>query len=106
MWIQRDLATFLQSSQGQTLPIKILMGPRQVGKTTLLHHLRSHKLVLFDDLGVRTLAEEHPVLFFDQFEGPLILDEATLAPQIFPELKRRVDIERRRRLEEAALHPT
>ncbi len=37
--------------------------------------------------------------FFEQFTGPLILDEATLAPQIFPELKRRIDIERRRRLE-------
>jgi len=97
MWIQRDLFKFLQSQGKHTLPIKILRGPRQVGKTSLLDHLESHKLILFDDLSVRTLARENPVLFFDQFSGPLILDEATLAPPVFPELKRRLDIERRKR---------
>lgn len=100
MWIPRDLLQFLQRSQALTLPIKILRGPRQVGKTSLLHHLGSHKLVLFDDLGIRNLAQENPHLFFEQFPGPLILDEATLAPSIFPELKRRVDEERRERREE------
>ena len=96
MWIKRDLLKFLQSSKTPTLPIKILRGPRQVGKTSLLNHLRTHKLILFDDLGIRTLAESNPSLFFEQFTGPLILDEATLAPQIFPEIKKRVDIARRR----------
>ncbi len=99
MWIQRDLLKFLQRSKALTLPVKILRGPRQVGKTSLLHHLGTHKLVLFDDLGIRNLAQENPALFLDQFTGPLILDEATLAPQIFPELKRRIDIERRRQQE-------
>lgn len=68
-----------------------------MGKTSLLDHLGTHKLILFDDLSIRNFAQENPVLFFEQFTGPLILDEATLAPQIFPELKRRVDIERRER---------
>lgn len=99
MWIKRDLLKFLQASKAQTLPIKILRGPRQVGKTSLLNHLRTHKLILFDDLGIRTLAETNPALFFEQFTGPLILDEATLAPQIFPEIKKRVDSERRSYLE-------
>ena len=98
MWIKRDLLKFFRSSKEQTLPIKILTGPRQVGKTSLLDQLGTHKLVLFDDLGVRKLAEENPTLFFDQFTGPLILDEATLSPQIFPELKKRVDEERRQSL--------
>jgi len=96
MWIKRDLLKFLQSTKAQTLPVKVLRGPRQVGKTSLLNHLHTHKLVLFDDLGIRTLAETNPALFFEQFTGPLILDEATLAPQIFPEIKKRVDLERRR----------
>jgi predicted AAA+ superfamily ATPase len=96
MWIKRDLLKFLQRGNSKTLPIKVLRGPRQVGKTSLLHHLRTHKLVLFDDLGIRTLAQTNPPLFFDQFTGPLILDEATLAPEIFPEIKKRVDEERRR----------
>lgn len=100
MWIKRDLLKFLTSSnKGSTLPIKVLKGPRQVGKTSLLHHLGTHKLILFDDLGIRNLAQENPSLFFEQFTGPLILDEATLAPQIFPELKKHVDEARRRHLE-------
>lgn len=101
MWIKRDLFKFLQPSQDATLPIKVLRGPRQVGKTSLLNHLRTHKLVLFDDLGIRTLADSNPSLFFEQFKGPLILDEATLAPQIFPEIKKRVDQARRRHQETA-----
>ncbi len=96
MWIKRDLLKFLQTAQAPSLPIKVLKGPRQVGKTSLLHHLHTHNLVLFDDLGIRTLAEANPALFFEQFTGPLILDEATMAPQIFPEIKKRVDLERRR----------
>ncbi len=64
MWIQRDLLKFLQGHRGQTLPIKILRGPRQVGKTSLLHHLGTHKLILFDDLNIRNLAQENPSLFF------------------------------------------
>jgi predicted AAA+ superfamily ATPase len=97
MWIERDLFKFLKKSKSLTLPVKILRGPRQVGKTSLLHHLGTHKLVLFDDLGIRGLAQENPKLFFEQFTGPLILDEATLAPLIFPEIKQRVDQERRQR---------
>lgn len=100
MWIQRDLLLYLQRHKKQTLPIKILRGPRQVGKTSLLHHLGTHKLVLFDDLTIRNFAQENPALFFEQFTGPLILDEATLAPQIFSELKRRVDVERRKAQDE------
>ncbi len=99
MWIERDFLRFLNRSKAVTLPIKILRGPRQVGKTSLLNHLGTHKLILFDDLGIRTLAQENPHLFFEQFTGPLILDEATLAPPIFQELKRRIDIERRKRQE-------
>ncbi len=101
MWIQRDLLKFLQKHKRQTLPIKILRGPRQVGKTSLLNHLGTHKLILFDDLTIRNFAQENPAFFFEQFTGALILDEATLAPQIFPELKRRIDIERREREEKA-----
>lgn len=95
MWIKRDLLKFLQAHKDQNLPIKVLRGPRQVGKTSLLNHLKTHKLVLFDDLSIRNLAETNPSFFLDQFTGPLILDEATLAPQIFPEIKKRVDVERR-----------
>jgi predicted AAA+ superfamily ATPase len=79
----------------KALPVKVLKGPRQVGKTSLLEQLSRYQAIYFDDLSVRQAAQSNPKLFFDQFPGPLLLDEATLAPEIFPELKRRVDEERR-----------
>ncbi|MFN7905228.1 MAG: ATP-binding protein [Pseudobdellovibrionaceae bacterium] len=72
-------------------PVKILKGPRQVGKTTLLTSLPGYKLISLDDLSIRNLASENPKQFLDQFQGPLILDEVTYAPQLFPEIKLRVD---------------
>jgi predicted AAA+ superfamily ATPase len=97
MWIKRDIEEFFRESKKGTLPVKVLRGPRQVGKTSLLSRLGTHKLILFDDLGIRTLAQENPRLFFEQFKGPLILDEATLAPALFQEIKRLVDEERRQK---------
>ena len=64
MWILRDISKNLPSRNTSTLPVKVLKGPRQVGKTSLLDHMHTHTLVLFDDLGIRTLAETNPALFF------------------------------------------
>ncbi|MEY4617511.1 MAG: hypothetical protein RJB66_2471 [Pseudomonadota bacterium] len=93
MWIQRDFQSYFKKIRA--LPIKILKGPRQVGKTSILQKMGGYKVIYFDDLLVRRAAQENPRLFFDQFDEPLVLDEATLAPEIFPELKRRVDQQRR-----------
>ena len=91
MWIKRDFGV----DEAVGLPLKVLKGPRQVGKTSLLTYGLPHRALYFDDLSVRTLAQDNPKFFFDQFTGPLILDEATLAPNVFLELKRRVDAQRR-----------
>jgi uncharacterized protein len=96
MWIKRDFFNNLEPLSQGSHPIKVLTGPRQVGKTTLLERLRGYKLVLFDDLQTRIRAQENPALFLDQFQNsPLILDEVTLAPNLFSEIKKRVDAERR-----------
>lgn len=96
MWIKRDFSNFLgKLDKTSILPIKVLQGPRQVGKTSLLDYLDTYRLILFDDISVRQLAKENPSFFFDQFQGPVILDEVTLAPEIFPEIKKRIDAERR-----------
>lgn len=89
MWIYRDFSPKIQSKEAQ--PVKVLKGPRQVGKTTLLEQLKTHKAIYFDDLATQRSARENPRLFLDQFSGPLLLDEATIVPEIFFELKRRVD---------------
>ncbi len=92
MWIERD---FNPTTSTAGHPIKILKGPRQVGKTALLARQRTHRPIYFDDLATRQLAERDPRFFLEQWTEPLLLDEATLAPALFPELKRRVDAARR-----------
>lgn len=77
------------------LPIKVLKGPRQVGKTSVLERLGTHHVVYLDDAAIRSRAIENPRLFLDSLPPRLVLDEAALAPDLFPELKRRVDEDRR-----------
>lgn len=106
MWIERDFAHFVGSIP--TLPVKVLKGPRQVGKTTFLERLGTHKPIYLDDAAVRIQASENPRLFLDANPGKLILDEASLAPELFHELKRRVDSQRRQRTtgsRDAAIDP-
>jgi len=98
MWIKRDFETFLQSLKGnQSLPVKVLKGPRQVGKTSIIEHAGSYQLIALDDHSLRQQAEDNPRLFLEQFSGPILLDEAPLAPALFPEIKRLVDQSRRDR---------
>ncbi|MHB1927727.1 MAG: ATP-binding protein [Leptospirillum sp.] len=82
-------------------PVQFLTGPRQCGKSTLLSHLAgpSFKEVTFDDLQLRTLANRDPGLFLEQFKPPVLFDEVQYVPQLFPEIKRYVDEQKRRRLE-------
>jgi len=89
MWIQRDLS--INSVAEGALPIKVLRGPRQVGKTSLLARLGTHQVVYLDDAATRLRAQEDARFFLDQLPARIILDEAPLAPALFPELKRRVD---------------
>ena len=93
MWIPRDFDP--RSIATGALPIKVLKGPRQVGKTSVLERLGSHHVVYLDDAAVRSRAIENPRLFLDSLPSRLVLDEAALAPELFPELKRRVDEDRR-----------
>jgi predicted AAA+ superfamily ATPase len=96
IWIKRDFEVFSAALVPEEVhPIKVLKGPRQVGKTSLLEHFSQAQLILFDDFETRQQAQENPRRFLERFEAPVILDEATLVPSLFPELKRLVDEERR-----------
>ncbi|MBS0616947.1 MAG: AAA family ATPase, partial [Spirochaetes bacterium] len=92
MWFERSMWSFLQSAVAIAHPVKVLKGPRQVGKTSLLQRLPGYEFVSLDDIHQRTLAQENPIFFLDQLPQKILLDEATLAPALFPELKRRADI--------------
>ncbi|MBI2606179.1 MAG: ATP-binding protein [Deltaproteobacteria bacterium] len=74
---------------------------RQAGKSSLLLRLSGtkYRVAKLDDLDLRTLAQDNPALFFEQYPAPVIVDEAQYAPNLFPEIKLRID-----RLREARLH--
>ncbi len=92
MYIYRDMTLQLEQSSS---PIQILLGPRQCGKSTLFASLSSKENkfqeITFDDLQMRQLANKDPALFLQQFETPLLLDEVQYVPNLFPELKRKID---------------
>jgi len=79
------------------LPAKVLKGPRQVGKTSLLEHLGYGEVIYLDDPATRRFAQQDPRTFLDQYPSTLILDEAARAPELFIEIKRRVDEQRRKK---------
>jgi predicted AAA+ superfamily ATPase len=95
-WIPRDLERAWTTATA--LPVRILRGMRQCGKSSLLEHLApARRIVTLDDAVARDLATRDPALFLAQHATPVTIDEVQYAPPLFPELKRLVDAERRRR---------
>ena len=77
----------------ETFPVLLLIGPRQVGKSTVLEKIKdnSRNYVTLDDPQIRTLAQNDPLLFLQTYEPPLLIDEIQYAPQLFPYIKMIVD---------------
>ncbi|MCL2578789.1 MAG: ATP-binding protein [Oscillospiraceae bacterium] len=68
----------------------LVTGARQVGKTTMLRHLaESHNrtYVTLDNLMARNLAKSDPVLFFQTYKPPIIIDEVQYATELFSQIK-------------------
>lgn len=68
----------------------LVTGARQVGKTTMLKHLaagQSRTYVTMDNTMARTLAKSDPVLFFQTYKPPIIIDEIQKAPELFEQIK-------------------
>ena len=58
--------------------------------TPMLKHLaegQARTYVSLDDSMVRTLAQTDPVLFFQTYQPPIIIDEVQKAPQLFEQIK-------------------
>jgi len=71
----------------------LLLGARQVGKSTLLTHLFPHtKAVVFDPIQDIFNARQDPDFFLNTFSPPLILDEIQFVPELLTALKRRMDL--------------
>lgn len=77
-------------------PVVAMIGPRQVGKSTLVtnaHGLADREYLTLDNIAERSLAEADPKAFLER-TGPVTIDEVQLAPGLLQEIKRRVDRKR------------
>ena len=74
-------------------PVVVVCGQRQVGKSTMLHHIKEpeRRYVTLDDANARRLAETDPGLFFEAYRAPLLIDEFQRVPSLLLEMKRVVD---------------
>lgn len=77
-------------------PVIMIAGPRQVGKTTLLNHLKATSkkkinYISFDNVLLRTQAREDPELFLRTYETPIIIDEFQYVPELLSYIKIKVD---------------
>ncbi len=91
MWIRRQLAAEI-AALSRSFPVVVLVGPRQVGKTSLLEHTFTDlELVALDLASHAEMAETRPEDFLALHPPPVVLDEIQYAPAIFRYLKTAVD---------------
>ena len=70
----------------------LVIGARQVGKSTLIRHeFTNYNRADFGDYLTRLQAKEEPKLFFLNNPSPLFIDEVQKEPAILEEIKRIVD---------------
>jgi predicted AAA+ superfamily ATPase len=88
-WFNSNLQAALR-----VLPVTVLTGARQTGKTTLTQALEPARTYFtLDDVGILDQAERNPDSLLSA--RPVILDEVQRAPQILLAVKRAVDTSRR-----------
>lgn len=92
MYTPRTLEAYLKKA-ARRMPVLLVTGARQVGKTTLLRHAsaRGRTYVTLDDPLVLRLAREDPALFMQRFPPPVLIDEIQYAPALLPHIKMAVD---------------
>ncbi len=92
MYIKRHLEEQILDAS-KYYPVVMVCGQRQVGKSTMLNHIREpeRRYVTLDDGNARRLASTDPALFFETYGYPLLIDEFQRVPSILLEMKKIVD---------------
>ena len=92
MYIKRNIEDIIVKNPTNS-PIIMVCGQRQVGKSTMLMHLKENdrKYVSFDNPSIKRLAIEDPYLFIETYGLPILIDEFQKAPNILSALKDIVD---------------
>jgi predicted AAA+ superfamily ATPase len=92
--IPRHLQTATLEALKDT-PVVLLVGPRQVGKSTLAHHLASQlgvaQTVSLDDPATRASAHADPSGFVAGLGRPAVIDEIQRVPDLLYGIKEAVD---------------
>lgn len=95
--IRRNITSKLLETLKDT-PIALINGARQTGKSTLAQWIASGpypaRYLTLDDAAVLSAAYEDPAGFLAGFEGPIVIDEVQLVPELFRAIKREVDRDR------------
>jgi predicted AAA+ superfamily ATPase len=92
--VPRYIVPVLKTALRDT-PVVCLLGPRQVGKTTLAHeYCPEYRYINFDDNSLLDTAKRDPVGFVQSLPDYVILDEVQRAPEILPAIKMAVDQQR------------
>jgi uncharacterized protein len=94
---RREMASRLEVA-AKHLPVVILTGMRQTGKTTLLQHepaTKNHTYVTMDDFAVRKAAIDSPESLLQSVKGPMVIDEVQKVPGLIESVKLVIDRERR-----------
>lgn len=76
-------------------PCILVIGARQVGKSTLLRalHPAGMEYVTLDDYTLAAQARKDPIGFLQEHRAPLFIDEVQYAPELLRAIKLRVDEE-------------
>lgn len=91
MWIEREITGEL-TSLAASFPVVVVVGPRQVGKTSVIERtFANYRYVSLDVAANAEMAETRPDDFLRQHPPPLILDEIQYAPAFFRRIKTYVD---------------
>lgn len=91
MYIPRQLEERI-GHLGSRFKSVLVLGARQVGKTTLLKHLMPNApYFVFDPVQDLYGARQDPDMFLKSYTPPLILDEVQYVPEVLSTIKRFVD---------------
>lgn len=96
MYLPRTIEKTIRAT-AEHFPALLLIGARQVGKTTVLRQLsgHGHGYVTLDDPQALDMARQDPALFMQRYPPPLLLDEIQYAPALLPYIKMTIDADRK-----------